>query len=346
MPAFAILMNSLLALFLLSACEQREFFEELAPPSVETLNGIYRVKSTPIDVTPAHAQDLSLKEGELTLRQLDSSLNLESLPLGRLEKGEGQSFSLVPTSNLVLPQNDLPFNLALREVFAENPELRVLRIGTDLKITEIRGNFRRTTTWEKVSDLEMALQEKQPLMKAMAAARLQKHLSETFLATWAQDGLQLVSVEQIKRKGSASEERSFKLASELKDEEVTTDEEGQPSKKIIRFKSLSQVSDAEPTGVPQVLINGVHKGHLELELRDRAPGQPALYVKFVSHADEASYQAASLEGWVDVTGSFVTITYVSPPEKNMNFSVEHRFSARSQRAPVPTMEVLAPQALH
>lgn len=299
-PFFAIAIGA----FALLSCEGRDFFEELQPTPPEALNGIYREKSTQAETAenPSTLTELHLDRGVVQWVRIRETppVRVEWIEIAKIGSGPGLSLELTSTPTLFAQEDD---RLAsLKQLFSENSKVRILRQGTDLKITEIRGLHRRTTTWEKISSLEFdSSGEKVPsakLQEAVSNTTILQELQGSFFDHWKDKTAetrerQRTMVRQQEEVALRSEGESDPFR-ELPDETLSEAEPGETPKKIVAFNRLKLVS---PT---QVLINETHAGDLKLTLRPRPNGTPGLYLDIDLSADLNVYQAASLSGFVDL----------------------------------------------
>lgn len=311
------------------ACEGRDFFEELRPEPVGALNGIYREKTTQAaSKDPEAYTELSIEEGNVFFVALNPrDATSEHARIARLSPGEGVSYEMERTEDLAALSSRDDRAGFLASIFAEGSRVRVLRQGNDLKVTEIRGSYRRTTTWEKLETVttEEGRTVSRSLLKAgLYGLEIQKLRAE-FLQHWGADTVEIF--ERIERKGETVQVTPAAKLTE-KDESLTSEEAG--SKYSLRLNRLKLISAKE------ALINDAHPAELRFSLRFNAKtGKNALHLVVASAADPTKYQAQTIMGFVEIDGAGFRLAYV--PEKELGYdSLTYRYFPKGTNAPTPT----------
>lgn len=322
--------------FGMAACEGRDFFEELRPEPVGALNGIYREKTTQATTEDPEAySELSVEDGNVyfvVLNSEEDSAPTQKTLVARLSSGEGISYDLSQDPALSsLSAQDARAGF-LTNTFSGDAHVRVLRQGNDLKVTEIRGPSRRTTTWEKIPTLTV---DGRTVSKSLARAGTYsteiRQLRSEFIRHWGSETMEIFEKVET-RDGDKGERILVTPADKLrdKDEIQTKNEDGSSGKYSLRINRLKLVSSRE------ALVNDAHPAELKFSLRyDSRTGKQALYLVIESAADPVRYQARSMEGFVEPDGTGFRLVYA--PGKEVGYrTLINRYFPKGTTDATPT----------
>ncbi|MBX3041483.1 MAG: hypothetical protein KF789_12315 [Bdellovibrionaceae bacterium] len=317
------------------ACEGRDFFEELSPEPVSALNGIYREKTTQAaSEDPEAYSELSIQDGNVsfvTLNPQDASS--EQTLIARLSPGEGISYQMERTEDLTTLSGRDGRAEFLAKVFSEDSKVRLLRQGNDLKVTEIRGSYRRTTTWEKLATTVTPEGHtvSRSLLKAGTYSTEIHKLRADFIQHWGSSTMEIFEKVETRTRDNA-EQVNVTPAEKLRDQDEvqTKNEDGTAGKYSLRINRLKLVSARE------ALINDAHPAELKFSLRYHQQKRAnALYLVVESAADPVKYQARSIEGFVETEETGFRLVYL--PEKDIGYQVLiNRFFPQGTTGQTPT----------